>query len=436
MAKPYREGKTWSFRLRVHKQDLYRCGFASEVEARVAMEDARRVFEAAQRPAHAGPFDTTLGEALQLYGRERLPMLKGARQEANRINRYLRAAGLPTLRVEPFKNEAGGEGRAKGVVHWAVVVESAVEGRRIPQGLGAHRAQLSARAMGSDQHRRALARTPMAEVSSHEIQLLLNRMGEEGYQAATIGLEHALLRRLFSYAKKSWRWPLANAASGLDLPPIDNARDRVLTNREWQRVCEALERCDNPYVAPALGVLLQTAMRCSDALVHARWTDYDRDRCVLTLPDGKTGGRCVPLGPGAVAILEGLWAREKGAATRQSRIFPLTYEALKAAWNRACVRADVEGVRLHDLRHTSATRFALEFNGNIPVLQLITGHKTISQLMRYVNIKADDVVRLMHGRSLDQDAAPAGYGLAAETRPETELPETLPDNVRVLRRRA
>lgn len=436
MAKPYREGKTWSFRLRIQKQDLYRCGFASEVEARIAMEDARRALEAAQRPTHGGPFHTTLGEALQHYGLERLPMLKGARQEANRINRYLRTVGLATLRVVPPEKDGAGEGKARGVVYWGVVLDPVAHERHIPQGLGAHRAQLSARARESDQHRCGLARTLMSDVTAHDIQLLLNQMGEEGYQAATIGLEHALLRRLYSYAKKSWRWPLANAASGLVLPRIDNARDRVLTNREWEQLCAALTRCANPYVAPALGVLLQTAMRCSDALVHARWGDYDRDRCVLTLSDGKTGGRCVPLGPGAVAILEGLWAREKDVATRQTRIFPLSYEALKAAWNRACERAGVQGVRLHDLRHTSATRFALELNGNIPVLKLITGHKTTAQLMRYVNIKADDVVRLLHGRSLDEEGAPAGYGQAAEKQPENELPEILPGNVTVLRRRA
>ena len=41
MAKPYREGKGWSVRLRVSGHDLYLSGFTSEAAARRAAE-ARR----------------------------------------------------------------------------------------------------------------------------------------------------------------------------------------------------------------------------------------------------------------------------------------------------------------------------------------------------------------------------------------------------------
>lgn len=123
------------------------------------------------------------------------------------------------------------------------------------------------------------------------------------------------------------------------------------------------------------------------------------------------------------------------------RIFRLSYEALKAAWNRVCERAGVQGVRLHDLRHTSATRFALELNGSMPVLKIITGHKTDSQLLRYINIKPDDVARLMQGRPLDHANAPAGLRVirAEGVRVLPGSPEQdttdLPENVVPLRRR-
>jgi integrase len=114
---------------------------------------------------------------------------------------------------------------------------------------------------------------------------------------------------------------------------------------------------------------------------------------VLRLRDAKAGSRDVPLSPLAVNLLRAL---QRGSTSE--RLIPLSYEALKAAWKRVCVRADVEGLNLHDLRHTAATRFALEFSGNKFVLKTITGHKSDSQLERYVNVKADDVVDLMHGR--------------------------------------
>lgn len=440
MAKPYREGAVWSFRLRVQKEDIYRTGFVSEAAAREALNALQRAREAARQPAHDGPWRTPLADALRHYALERLGMLKGARQEANRINRYLRAAGGPLVRVEPVAGEAAPRGAEGKVIYWTVALEAAAPQRRIAQGLVAHRTRQGERAAGSDALRGRMGRTYMSDLSSHEIQSFLDRMAGEGAQAATIGLEHALLRRLFSYAKQTWNWPLANPACGLVLPRIDNARDRVLSNAEWRRICAAFAECDNPYVAPAVGLLLQTAMRASEAIVHARWKDYDSGRCVLTLNAGKTGRRTVPLAPGAVAILEDLrrWSagRTAGQLVAHDRILPISYEALKAAWRRACERAGVEDVRLHDLRHTAATRFALELNGDVPMLKVITGHKTVGLLMRYVNIKPDDVVRRLHGRSLEEAGAPAGYSLPRQERGGLDLPVELPVNVTPLRRSA
>lgn len=41
MAKPYKEGKGWAYRLRVVGEDIYRAGFKSEALARVHMEKVK-----------------------------------------------------------------------------------------------------------------------------------------------------------------------------------------------------------------------------------------------------------------------------------------------------------------------------------------------------------------------------------------------------------
>ena len=89
-------------------------------------------------------------------------------------------------------------------------------------------------------------------------------------------------------------------------------------------------------------------------------------------------------------------------------IFCLSYESLKKAWATACRTAGVEDARMHDLRHTAATRYALEFNGNVFVLKAITGHKTDAMLARYVNITPEMVATMLHKEVLDDDHAPAG----------------------------
>ena len=423
MAKPYLEGKGWSVRVRIQGHDIYLSGYPSEAAARKAAEAERVTLEKTGLPQKLGPRRTCLAVAFQDYARERLPFLKGARQDANRINQYLRACGLPIIRLE--KATCPGD---TGVCYWTVslVDESA---RMIPNSLRAHRSEQEQRGAKTDQVRRRLARMMVSDVMAYDVQRLVDEMGSDGYEPATIGLERAQLRRLFNYAEKTWLWtqPVKNPAANVTVPKIDNARDRVLSNKEWQDLCRALEDYDNPFVIPAFALLLETAMRSSEPLTHATWSDVDWGRCILHLKDAKAGARAVPLTPGAVEILLQLKEHAPSAAS-DARILPTTYEALKKAWKVGCAAVGLVNVKTHDLRHTATTRFALEYHGNLPVLKLITGHKTDSQLMRYINLKADDVVRMMHGRPLDEEAAPAGYVLKKPSETAV-LPPDLPSNV-------
>jgi integrase len=438
MAKPYREGDLWSFRLRIRQQDIYRTGFVSAASATKALDALRHELQSEGRPAHGGPWRITLAQALQTYAVERLPTLKGADQDANRINRYLRAAGLDLIRVT--RPAAGSADSPQGPVHWIVSLVPAPAKRPVPRGLSGHRKAQATRTRESDKQRSILAQTTVADIESYQIQKLIDVMCQEGSQPATIGLERALLRRLFNYARRSWNWsrPTRNPATHLTLPKIDNARDRVLTNKELAAISPGLEKSLNPYAAPAIVLLLETAMRVSEPLLQATWADIDWDRWLLRLRDAKAGARDVPLNPSAILALKMLLSLRRDDDP-DPRILPITYEALKAVWNRACVAAGIHDVRIHDLRHTAATRFTLELNGNLPVLKVITGHKTYSQLSRYINVKPADVARLLHSRPLTEDDAPAGLHLPRATLvpPPTEAiwnEADLPENVLPLRR--
>lgn len=403
MAKPYREGRGWAIRCRYRGRDIYLSGYASAADASRAAEAEKVAMDRLGAAVRDGPRKTTLATALVDYARERLPYLKGARQDAQRINNYLRTQQMPVVRLSPVETPG------KGVRYFDVTLQPEAA-RTVVNSLKTHRAGQLARGAGTTAQRRRLARMTVADITRHDIQLLMNAMKDDGFSAATISLERAELMRLFNYASSAWNWaqPAVNPATGLDMPKIDNARDRVLTNGEWQKITAALDGYSNTLVVPAIALLLQTAMRSSEPLLRATWADVDWERCVLHLSDSKNGKRDVPLSPGAIESLRLLQARA-GQPEPGAKILPTTYEALKKAWTTACRRAGVEGVKLHDLRHTAATRYALEYNGNIPVLKVITGHRTDAMLMRYIHVKAQDVVAMMHGRPLAFEHAPAGY---------------------------
>jgi len=128
----------------------------------------------------------------------------------------------------------------------------------------------------------------------------------------------------------------------------------------------------------------------------------------------------VPLSPKAIEALREL--ARLNLPEPEAPIVQMSYESLKAAWKRACERAGITDLRIHDLRHTAATRMALR-SGNIFLVKALTGHKTLSQLERYVNVKASDVVALLHASEASKAAAESkddGHSNFALTAPQEQ----------------
>lgn len=406
MAKPIKEGRGWAFRLRIAGKDVYRAGFKTETQARRAMEAVRHELHHGPAQSGLGPQRTSLGVAFMDYARDRLPFLKGARQDAQRINHYLRALNLPVVELTPVDSVKAGER-----IYWEVTFAEEPN-RVIPASLNEHRGRQQTSSSDSDKARKRLATMMVSDVTTHHIQELINALVAEGKKSATVHLERSELRRLFAHAANCWRWRFWGgnpAGKGLHMPSVDPGRDRVVSNEEWQRLSVELAKYPNPYVAPLACLMLETAMRSCEPLVHLRWGHIQWQQRQLELPDAKAGRRLVPLGPGALHILKQLKDHAANPPQLADRVFPTTYEAVKKGWSVARAAAGVEDVGLHDLRHTSATRFALEFKGNLPVLMVITGHKTAQMAMRYVNIKATEVATMMHGEELSIEHSAAGY---------------------------
>lgn len=468
-SQPVKKDGTWSWRKQVRGHQLYVGGHPTKAAAEAAMQKELKLYGGPQPPFGKGPFKTTLAEALFAFAPRHLRRLKGARQECQRINRYLRLAGLPTFELEPLQaaqevelteaeerldametdrrrgyrakrkvsaanpaesdqgpsdataapqngQPAKAKPRRKVQVYFKVkaVPPAPNQERPIPKCLRAHRASQEAATEGSDKMRRILAHTTMAEVSRHQMQELVDQMTAE-VAAATVGLERALLRRLFNYARVVWHWtePYDNPATQLEMPVIDNVRDRTMSVDEEALMDEALRSCRDQRIGPLTKLLTETAMRTSEPLLHALWKDVNWDARLLRLKDGKNKSRYVPLSERAVQALRELQALSDGKP--DSPVATLTYEALKASWIRTCVRAGLEDLQLYDLRRTGATRVALEF-GNIFLVQALTGHKTIQMAMRYTKTGARDLVNAWNTKKAREQAMAdlAGRGHKAD----------------------
>jgi integrase len=72
-------------------------------------------------------------------------------------------------------------------------------------------------------------------------------------------------------------------------------------------------------------------------------------------------------------------------------VFNIRPDSVSQAFERACKRAGIEGLRFHDLRHEATSRF-FEKGLNTMEVATITGHKTLEMLNRYTHLRASDLV--------------------------------------------
>ncbi|RQH00192.1 site-specific integrase [Paraburkholderia dinghuensis] len=217
---------------------------------------------------------------------------------------------------------------------------------------------------------------------------------------STVNRELTLIRHVLTVAVKDWGIPIeGNPVSGMRRPKENRARTRRLSSDEEKWLLAELTPsprdengrfgpggCRNEWVLPVVVVAIETAMRRSEILA-LRWVDVFLDDRYVRLLDSKNGeARDVPLSTKAAATLSALPRDPSG------HVFPITGEALKKAFTRACERAGIENLHFHDLRHEATSRLATRLD-NILELSAVTGHKTVQMLKRYYHPRASDLAR-------------------------------------------
>ena len=73
-----------------------------------------------------------------------------------------------------------------------------------------------------------------------------------------------------------------------------------------------------------------------------------------------------------------------GVSKKEPRVFPISANAFRLAWDRLRERAGVTDLHFHDLRHEAISRF-FEKGLNVPEVALISGHRDPRMLFRYTH---------------------------------------------------
>jgi integrase len=139
----------------------------------------------------------------------------------------------------------------------------------------------------------------------------------------------------------------------------------------------------------AVRLLILTGARLQEVL-HARWDQIDTSRAILFLSDSKTGRKPVYLSAPALEVLADL-PRMKG----NPHVIPGMKEGqprhdLRKPWDAIIKAAGLEGLRLHDLRHSHASVGA-GAGLSLPIIGKLLSHAQSATTQRYAHLANDPV---------------------------------------------
>lgn len=217
----------------------------------------------------------------------------------------------------------------------------------------------------------------------------------------------AVLSKLFNLAE---RWGLrpdgSNPARNVERYP-ERHRERFLTEKELARLGAALTEGEregslvqpprngkperkvtvNPTAIATIRLLVLTGARKSEVL-GLRWEWIDMEGRTVRLPESKTGRKTIYLNAPACALIGSL-PRIEGVA----HVFPgnrdgRSFNNIEETWRAVREHAELDDVRLHDLRHTHAS-VGVAGGLSLPVIGGLLGHTVPTTTARYAHLSAN-----------------------------------------------
>ena len=202
----------------------------------------------------------------------------------------------------------------------------------------------------------------------------------------SFGDKHGLTPEDFNPAKKIERFP-------------ETRRERFLTTEELQKLGQAFRELDESgrfgTAIPALMFLLLTGARLNEIL-KLKWSYVDMERGLLLLPDSKTGKKAITLNSASAAILDELRTKADEKKNGEYVFYgvdsAIPRSDLKKPWAAITELTGLDGLRIHDLRHSFASVGAGAGLG-LPIVGKLLGHTQASTTQRYAHLDVDPLRR-------------------------------------------
>jgi integrase len=231
----------------------------------------------------------------------------------------------------------------------------------------------------------------LSNITREDVARLHQGLRDTPYQANRV---RAILSAIFNWANQVGSFTGECPTKGIEKNP-EKTRERYLSRDEFARLARALDAAESTRTEPqaaidAIRLLALTGCRKNE-IQKLRWDEVDLLNRCLRLGDTKTGARVVPLCPPAVIILDKLHDQDHREHVFPGRHGSKPFDGVPKVWERIRKNAALEGVRLHDLRHSFAS---VAINSGLPLYTVskMLGHSQASTTQRYAHL-ADENLR-------------------------------------------
>lgn len=216
---------------------------------------------------------------------------------------------------------------------------------------------------------------------------------EAGQVLETRGLKPQTVKHYLKFLRQVLNWAvkekriLKNPIPSMTLPKTPQGSTRFLSQVEEEKLLSAL----GAKYATWARLAILTGMRLSEQF-EMMWTDVNLDVGIVTLPTTKSGGvQYVPLNEEAKLILRGFtsWERSKWVFPSRNSARSLdTSNFYNRVYAPAVKKAKLEEVTWHTLRHTFASRLAME-NATPNTIAALLRHSSLALVQRYAHLSRE-----------------------------------------------
>lgn len=243
----------------------------------------------------------------------------------------------------------------------------------------------------------------LSEITTQRINTLHARIVAAG-KAITANRVHELLRAVFGFAMRQ-KYIKDNPAEGIT-PAAERDRSRFLGKDELPRFIAALEQEYQPWRDYFI-VLLYVGYRRA-AIAAMAWRDIDLETGTWMVPGerAKNGDPIVlPVTGAALITLRRRWRDRESTKW----VFPGGGKdghvtSPTKAWTRVVTRAQLDDVRIHDLRRTLGSWLAMS-GASLPAIGRALGHKDPRSTQVYARWQAGAVTATVMVGHKAMDAA-------------------------------